>query len=96
MYDLQSIQTMNAPQNTRLPNQRIYDIGNGKYALAQGRGYRSTIVVRRISNRKDALGRGLPTYRGVQARKPVIPDDAKLVTRDSAGRLLLRALGLRG
>lgn len=72
----------------------IYDLGNGKFALGN-KGQKATWVVRRIANKVDRLGRGLPTYKGVQARKPVIPVDAKLVRRESAGRLLLSALGLR-
>ncbi len=75
-------------------NLRIYDIGNGKFALGN-RGEKAVTVVRRIANRVDALGRGLPTYKGVQARKPRITATDRLVAREDAGRLLLRALGLR-
>lgn len=100
MWDLQTIKAMNAPGG-RVPGSsdpsvrpRIYDLGQGKFALGL-KGHRARWVVRRIANKVDALGRGLPTYKGVQARKPIIPGSAKLVRRENAGRLLLRALGLR-
>lgn len=95
MYDLDTIVNMNTfnavPATYRAA--RIYDLGGGKFALGF-KGQRALWVVRRIRNKKDILGRGLPTYQGVQARKPIIPHDAKLVTRDEAGRLLKSALGL--
>lgn len=90
MWDLNTIITMNA-EPTYL---RIYDLGGGKFALGN-RGTRAVRVVRRIVNKTDKLGRGLPTYKGVQARRPRISDTAKVVPREAAGRLLLRALGLR-
>lgn len=94
MYDLDTIVTMN--KNPR--NLHIYDIGTdaagrAKFALGN-RGEKAERVVRRIANKKDRLGRGLPTYQGVQARRPRIPADAKVVRREDAGRLLLAALGL--
>lgn len=99
MWDLDTIVTMNAtkqstPDRTPAPRYlHIFDIGGGKFALGN-RGEKAVYVVRRVANRKDALGRGLPTYKGVQARRPRIPTTAKLVRRDDAGRLLLAALGL--
>lgn len=100
MWDLDTIVRMNStkattPAYTPPPQYlHIFDLGNGKFALGN-RGEKAVYVVRRVANRKDALGRGLPTYKGVQARRPRIPTEAKLITRDNAGRLLLRALGLR-
>lgn len=93
MWDLQTIVAMNRAHGVRRVH--IYDLGDGKFALGT-KGDKARWVVRRIANKVDRLGRGLPTYKGVQARKPIIPADAKLVRRESAGRLLLRALGLRG
>jgi hypothetical protein len=91
MWDLQTIVTMNAAPPK---SQYIYDLGNNKFALGN-KGKKATWVVRRIANKTDKLGRGLPTYKGVQARRPTIPPDARRIRRDEAGRLLLRALGLR-
>lgn len=68
----------------------IYDLGDNKFAIGLA-GARAHWVVRRVHSR-DPLGRGLPTYRGVQARKPIIPADAKKVPRHKAGRLLRAAL----
>lgn len=96
MWDLQTIVRMNNPQGPGVTARQylhIYDLGNGKFALGK-RGTRAVTVVRRITNRKDKLGRGLPTYKGVQARRPIIPEDARLVPRGDAGRLLIRALDL--
>lgn len=94
MWDLQTIVTMNKNPNPPTATFRIYDLGGGKFALGN-RGQKAAYVVRRVRNKVDVLGRGLPTYKGVQARRPRIPADARLVPRESAGRLLLRALGLR-
>lgn len=100
MWDLDTIVRMNAEKATAPRNTpprgalRIWDLGGGKFAFGN-KGEKAVYVVRRVANKKDALGRGLPTYKGVQARRPRIPADATLVTRDNAGRLLLRALGLR-
>lgn len=103
MWDLQTIVRMNSTKATTPPyvdtsyngrTLRIYDLGGGKFALGN-RGEKAVYVVRRVANKKDALGRGLPTYKGVQARRPRIPADAKIVRREDAGRLLLAALGLR-
>ncbi len=90
VWDLETLSWMNAP--THGPA-RIYDLGNGKFALGY-RNERAIKVVRRITNKVDRLGRGLPVYKGVQARKPIIGDAAKSVTRDAAGRLLRKALGV--
>jgi hypothetical protein len=95
MWDLQTIVAMNAPNPASTPRTlRIYDIGDGKFALGN-KGSKAVYVVRRIANKVDRLGRGLPTYTGVQARKPRIPTTARIVRREDAGRLLLRAFGLR-
>jgi hypothetical protein len=95
MWDLQTIIAQNNPCPDRgTAPMRIYDLGANKFALGF-KGKRAAYVVRRVANKKDALGRGLPTYKGVQARKPVIPSDARLVRREDAGRLLLRAFALR-
>lgn len=99
MWDLDTIVRMNAEPRVTAAKQvvdhfRIYDLGDGKFALGN-KGEKAAYVVRRVANKKDALGRGLPTYKGVQARRPRIPQDARLVKREDAGRLLLRALGLR-
>lgn len=102
MWDLDTIVRINQgktlapphPSKRVLDHARIYDLGGGKFALGN-RGEKAIYVVRRVANKKDALGRGLPTYKGVQARRPRIPADAKIVRREDAGRLLLAALGLR-
>lgn len=103
MWDLDTIVALNASKQTTPPyvdtsyngrTLRIFDLGDGKFALGN-RGQKAVYVVRRIANKTDALGRGLPTYQGVQARRPRIPQDAKVVRREDAGRLLLAALGLR-
>ena len=105
MWDLNTIISMNATKQsaaqapTHGPTLRIYDLGeneNGERKFALGnKGQKAVYVVRRILNRTDKLGRGLPRYLGVQARRPTIPADAPVVPRESAGRLLLKALGLR-
>lgn len=94
MWDLQTIVTMNKKSPPPTATFRIYDLGNGKFALGN-RGQKAAYVVRRVRNKVDRLGRGLPTYLGVQARRPRIQADAKLIPREDAGRLLLKALGLR-
>jgi hypothetical protein len=99
MWDLDTIVRLNsanatAPAPKPAQQLRIYDLGNNKFALGN-KGERAQYVVRRVANKVDALGRGLPTYKGVQARRPRIPADARLISRSDAGRLLLRALGLR-
>lgn len=68
----------------------IYDLGNGKFARGLA-GQHATWVVRRVLPSKAG---GYPSYKGVQARKPRIPTDAKKVPRREAGRPLLAALGL--
>ena len=73
---------------------RIFDLGSGKFALGN-KGEKAVYVVRRVTNAKDKLGRGRPKYKGVQARRPRIPADAPIVRREDAGRLMLRAFGLR-
>lgn len=65
----------------------IYNLGDGKYARGRA-GERASWVARRTT------GVGYPRYRGVQARKPVIPEDAPKVSRRDAGRALCRAFGL--
>lgn len=97
MWDLDTIKRINAPTHPNhraVTSMRIYDLGNNKFALGN-KGLKATYVVRRVANKTDRLGRGLPTYKGVQARRPRIPMDARMVRRDDAGRLLLAALGLR-
>lgn len=100
MWDLDTIIRLNAERATApktAPTQqqlRIYEIAPGKFALGN-LGEKAHYVVRRVANKADALGRGLPTYKGVQARRPRIPQGARLVRREDAGRLLLKALGLR-
>lgn len=102
MWDLDTIVRINNnqtlapphPAKSVLDHARIYDMGNGKFALGN-RGQKAIYVVRRVANQKDALGRGLPTYKGVQARRPRIPADAPIVRREDAGRLMLKAFGLR-
>lgn len=94
MWDLSTIVTMNKNPNPPTATFRIYDLGNGKFALGN-RGQKAAYVVRRIRNKVDRLGRGTPTYLGVQARRPRIPAEARVIPRESAGRLLLKALGLR-
>lgn len=103
MWDLNTIIAMNAAKQTTPPyvsgayngrTLRIFDIGGGKFALGN-KGEKAVYVVRRVRNQKDALGRGLPTYKGVQARRPRIPADAPIIRREDAGRLMLRAFGLR-
>jgi hypothetical protein len=83
---------MNAPRTAQ--HAHIFDLGGGKFAIGN-RGQKAVYVVRRIANKVDKLGRGLPTYKGVQARRPRIPADAPLIRREDAGRLMLRAFGLR-
>lgn len=90
MWGLETIISMNAAPPAR---QYIYDLGNGKFALGN-LGKKATYVVRRVANKVDALGRGLPTYKGVQARRPTIPTYARRIRRDQAGRLLRKALGV--
>jgi hypothetical protein len=90
MWDLNTLIAMNAPQATPA-SLRIYDLGNGKFALGN-KGRRAAYVVRRYT--PSAQG-GYPSYKGVQARKPIIPADAVVVPREKAGRPLLRALGLK-
>ena len=103
MWDLETIVRLNSTkQSTPLyvntsyngRSLRIFDLGGGKFALGN-KGQKAAYVVRRVANKKDALGRGLPTYKGVQARRPRIPQDARIIRREDAGRLLLSALGLR-
>lgn len=101
MWDLDTIVRINqdksihaAPAKALLDHARIYALGNGKFALGN-KGEKAIYVVRRVANTKDKLGRGLPTYKGVQARRPRIPQDAPIVRREDAGRLMLRAFGLR-
>jgi hypothetical protein len=92
MWDLETIVAMNLPKT--IEHLHIYDLGNNKFALGN-KGKRAVSVIRRIPNKVDSLGRGLPEYKGVQARKPRIPVTARLVRREDAGRLMLRAFGLR-
>lgn len=66
----------------------IYDLGNGKYARGRA-AERATWVVQRTT------GVGFPVYKGVQARKPLIPADAPKLSRRAAGKALTRALGLQ-
>ncbi len=94
MWDLETIKHMNVQHPTLVNSMRIFDLGNGKFALGN-RGCKAAYVVRRVRNAVDKLGRGLPTYKGVQARRPRIPADAPIVRREDAGRLMLRAFGLR-
>lgn len=98
MWDLNTIVHINRdpsiPAKSVLDHARIYALGNGKFALGN-KGEKAIYVVRRVANAKDKLGRGLPTYKGVQARRPRIPQDAPIVRREDAGRLMLRAFGLR-
>jgi hypothetical protein len=92
MWDLETIKRMNAEPAVKA--MRIFDLGGGKFALGN-RGSKAAYVVRRVRNAVDRLGRGLPTYKGVQARRPRIPADAPIIRREDAGRLILRAFGLR-
>lgn len=100
MWDLDTIRNINAepktagPQKAVINHARIYDLGGGKFALGN-RGAKAIYVIRRVANKKDKLGRGLPTYKGVQARRPRIPAEAPIVRREDAGRLMLSAFGLR-
>lgn len=94
MWDLNTIIEMNKEPNPVTRTLRIFDLGNNKFALGN-RGSKAAYVVRRIATKQDSLGRGLPTYKGVQARRPRIPADARIIPREKAGRLLLSALGLR-
>lgn len=95
MWDLQTIVALNnKTAGNPVQHFRIYDLGGGKFALGN-KGQKAAYVVRRIANAVDSLGRGLPTYKGVQARRPRIPTSARIVRREDAGRLLLKALGLR-
>lgn len=100
MWDLDTIVRINktpglAPAAKQaIDHSRIYALGDGKFALGN-KGEKAIYVVRRVANAKDKLGRGLPTYKGVQARRPRIPQDAPVVRREDAGRLMLRAFGLR-
>lgn len=100
MWDLDTIVRMNSTKKSTPAytdasyngrTLRIYDIGNNKFALGN-KGDKAVYVVRRVPN---PSGRGLPTYKGVQARRPRIPQGARIVAREYAGRLMLKALGLR-
>jgi hypothetical protein len=94
MWDLETIKYLNAAEPSAIQALRIFDLGGGKFALGN-RGCKAAYVVRRVRNATDRLGRGLPTYKGVQARRPRIPADAPIIRREDAGRLMLRAFGLR-
>lgn len=98
MYNPDTIAQMHSSPGTTakavVDHFHIFALGDGKFALGN-RGEKAAYVVRRILNRTDSLGRGLPTYKGVQARRPRIPNDARIVRREDAGRLMLRAFGLR-
>ncbi len=90
VWDLQTMDTMN--RNPK--NLSIWEIGAGRYAL----GHVGQVAVRttkRVASRINAAGQRLTTYKGVSGKRPRIPAGAKRIPMTSAGKLLLRALGLR-